>query len=358
MRYSGYIFRKVFSSFLMVMALLISLIWFSRAISFVKYITDNGVSIEKFLLLFLLILPWLLIFIIPISLFCAIITVVNKMIVSNEISILKNSGLTKFQISKPVIFLAIIVTLLSYSISFYIMPYANKHLRIMKIDFVNNYTSLSFKPKTFETLNNLTIYARDRDDQGNLFGLILHDERSAKNSITVTATMGNIFSEGSSALLNMKNGAVQRYNYETGGSEILSFDSYVFGLSKDRANIEGHSFKPREQYFSELFKSLNLSSNNLDKIKIEIHKRIIYPFLSIILSLVGMSCMMRGSFRRGGNGANIILAIFIGLAFISSVIASYDLVEGSPNLAPILYFNLIFFTALSCYMLKENFRKL
>ena len=339
------------------MTLLIGLIWFSRAIPFVKYITDNGVSIDKFLLLFLLILPWLLIFIIPIALFCAVIIVFNRMIISNEVSILKNSGLTKFQISKPIIFLALAITLISYSISFYVMPYANKQLRIMKIDFVNNYTSLSFKPKTFEILNDLTIYASDRDDQGNLFGLVLHDERSAKHSITVTAASGNISSENNSALLNMKDGTVQRYNYETGKSEILNFDSYVFGLSKDKTNIEGLTFKPREQYFGELFKAIDSNPANINKLRAEIHKRIIYPFLSLILSLIGLSCMMRGGFKRGGNSANIILAIFLGVIFISSVIAGYDMVEASSGLAPILYINLIIFAALSYYMLNENFRK-
>jgi len=93
--YDRYIFRRVLAVFLAVVFLLVTLIWFSKTISFVKYITENGIELSQFLLLFLLILPWLLMFIIPISLFIAVVAVYNRMLVDNEIAILKNSGLTK-----------------------------------------------------------------------------------------------------------------------------------------------------------------------------------------------------------------------------------------------------------------------
>ena len=121
MLYFNYLFKKTLYQFLAIISILVSLIWFSRAISFMKYITENGISIGKFFYLFILILPWLLIFIVPISIFIAVIMVYGKMIKSNEITILKNSGLTKFQISKPIISLAILASIFCFIISFYLM---------------------------------------------------------------------------------------------------------------------------------------------------------------------------------------------------------------------------------------------
>ncbi len=96
--YNRYIFSKTLTLFISIMVLLIALIWFSRAISFVSYITENGVEVQQIISLFVLILPWLLLFIVPVSLFVAILIIFNRLIVNNEITILKNSGLTKISI--------------------------------------------------------------------------------------------------------------------------------------------------------------------------------------------------------------------------------------------------------------------
>jgi len=190
--YNKYIFNKTAISFVSIASLLVILIWFSRTISFVKYITENGVELQQFSLLFLLILPWLLLFIIPISFFAAVLIVYNRMLINNEITILKNSGLTKISISKSTIALSVILTLFCYSISFYLMPLANKKLRSIRNNFENNYSNISFSKGAFEGLKSLTIYIKDKDEKNNLSGILLHDERSAETAITITARSGNL----------------------------------------------------------------------------------------------------------------------------------------------------------------------
>ena len=152
MLYQRYFFQKTLISFLAIIAILISLIWFSRAISFVKYVTENGVELKQFFYLFILILPWMLLFIIPVSVFAAILLTFNRLLSSNEITILKNSGLTKMAICKPVLRLAAILSLICFVIAFFLMPYANKQLRLSRINIKDNYANLSFSPQTFETL--------------------------------------------------------------------------------------------------------------------------------------------------------------------------------------------------------------
>ncbi len=75
------------------------------------------------------------------------------------------------------------------------MPASNKELRLSRINFKENYTNLAVNPQTFETLKNLTIYAKNRNLENKLFGILLHDERSSAYSITITAEKGNIAME-------------------------------------------------------------------------------------------------------------------------------------------------------------------
>ena len=355
--YKKYILKKVLTSFSALVTIFISLIWFSRAIPFVKYVTENGIELGKFFQLFLFILPWLLIFIIPVSLFAGILITYYRMIMANEIAVLKNSGLTKLQISKPVIWIALACSFFCFLISFYIMPYANKELRISRINFQNNYTNLAFTPQTFENLRKLTIYTKNRDNN-RLSGILLHDSRNKEYSTTVTAKNGEIRVENDSALLYMEDGTVQKFNYSNKKSEILHFDSYVFNLSENRTDSEKMRWKAKERYFHELINPNDGSSElEISKYRTELHQRITYPILSIIFSIIATGSILRGGFRRKGNPLNITIAVIINTVFLVLNIVFYSLIESSTKFIPMLYINFIIFFFIGYKMLNNNYRK-
>lgn len=356
--YSRYIFYKVLQGFAACISIFISLIWFSRAISFVKYVTENGVELSQFFYLFVLILPWLLLFIIPISLFAAILLVYNRLIATNEITILKNSGLTKFTIGRPVASLAIISAFFCVLISLYLMPYANKKLRVSRVDFHNNYTNLAIDPQTFTTLKNLTIYTKNRNENNQLFGILLHDQRSPEYSVTITARTGNIVTEDNSALLYMENGTVQKYNYADQKTEILNFDNYVFNLTDNKTREERMRWKSKERFLDELMNpEEDTEEEDLARYKTEIHQRLTYPLLPIVFSIIALSCILKGGFSRRGNISNIVTAIFLATLFLVITIATYDLIESSPKFIPVLYINFVVFSLSGLWVLNSNYRK-
>ncbi len=354
--YYKYISNKILASFFAIVFLLVTLIWFSKTIVFVKYITENGVEISQFLFLFLLILPWLLLFIVPISLFVAIVSVYNRLIINNEIAILKNTGLTRFAIAKPALKIAVFCVIFSYFVSFFLMPYANKKLRLARLDFENNYSNIAFSEGVFENLKSLTIYIKSKDEKNQLFGILLHDERSIDYSLTITAKSGNLIFEEGSLLLYMKDGTVQRFNREEKKSEILNFDDYVFNLSDNKDDIEVKMrWKSKERYLGELINPDDDSDEkDIAKYRGEIQQRITYPLMSIILAMVAVSAMLRGGFSRHGNATNILLASFIAIAFLTITIAIYRLIETKFSLVVLLYLDFIIFFAIAYYMLVHN----
>jgi lipopolysaccharide export system permease protein len=238
------------------------------------------------------------------------------------------------------------------------MPLANKELRVSRINFKNNYASLSFNPKTFEILKDLTIYANERNENNILYGILLHDKRSEDYSLTITAQKGKIIVEKSSVLLYMDSGTLQKTNYQTLKSEILKFDNYVFNLSENHGESTQRAWKAREQYLHELFASINEDEEQKGEYISEINQRFTQPLLPIIFSLIAVSSMLRGSFSRNGNIKNIIFAIINAVIFISINLTLYDLIESSSNYIPLLYINFIFFTILSIVIMSSNYRKI
>lgn len=356
--YSRYVLTKTVTSFFGFLSILLCLIWFSRAIGLVKYVTENGVKLSQFLYLFLLILPWLLIFIIPISVFVAILMVYSRMINSNEITILKNSGLTKLTICRPVAGFVALSSVICFLISFYLLPFANQQLRLSRNDFRNNYTSLSFAPQTFETLNNLTIYAQNRDETNHLFGILLHDERSKKSSTTITATKGQIVVEENVALLYMIDGTVQRFNKETNKSEILNFDNYVFNLTEGKQTSKTPRWSAKERFFMDLlYPEPDADYLELEKFRSEIHQRITYVIFPIIFAMIALAAILHGQFRRKGTSANVIAAVIVAVIFLISTISICDLIGSAPGCVPLLYLNFALFIAVSLKFLTDNQHK-
>ncbi len=359
--YKRYLLKKIAGYFLAISTVLICLIWFTRAISFVKYVTEKGIGILSFLHLFILILPWLALLIIPISLFIAILICYGRMNHSNEITILKNSGLTKIDIIKPAIFIAVLLSIFCYVISLYLMPMANKNLRIARSDFQFNYSNIMISPGIFESLNNLTIYVKDRDQNNKLFGIFLYDNYNKDHTITLSAQDGYLIENNGSILMNLRNGILQKHNLKDRNSEILRFDEYVVNLSQNnKVDKLKYVWKATERYLSELLylDKNEVSSDQINVFRVEIHQRLTYPLFSIILALISCSYILKGEFRRRGSVKNNISAIISACIFIAITMTSYDLMEKSSKYNILLYGNIIFFMVYSIYLLRNNFRKI
>ncbi|MFT6106900.1 MAG: lipopolysaccharide export system permease protein [Rickettsiales bacterium] len=350
--YNLYFLRKIFLSFAVILGVLILLIWFSKAISLIKYITESGVSIVDFFNLFILILPQLLLIIAPISLFIAVLVAYSQMISHNEIVVLKNSGLDKLTLAKPAILIATICCLTCFLVSFFLMPYANKKLRTIRTDFQTNYANLLISPGIFENLNSLTIYAKNRDENNMLEGVLIYDNRNNDHSTTITSKSGNINQKGSAILLYLTSGTAQRFSHLTKKSTILHFDSYVINLKDSNQGEALLKWKANERYIDELlYPEKNSTKRDLREYRIEIHERITYPLLSIVFTLIACAFVLSGKFKRHGNDINNFKAIVVAIIFTGILIGGYGVVEKSPDLTPLLYLNILFFAVMSFVML-------
>lgn len=333
MIYQSYLLRSSLINWLGITFVLIILIWFSRAIPFMSFVTENGIEIGDFLYLFVLILPWILIYLVPISFFIATLLSLNRLMQYNEITILKNCGLSNFKIAQSTIFFGLILTLFTYFLSFYLMPLANKQLRISKYNIQNNYTNLSFVPQTFENLNQITIYTKSRDNKNNLYGILINDQRQEDSSITLTAEFGNLIIEDDSVFLKLKNGTLQRFNLKSKKSEILKFDEYIFNLNDKNYESFNYKWKPNERLINELIYPTDyLSAKEIEKINAEIHKRINDPLISLVFSIIICTSILNIKISRRGNFFALFLTLIWCLIYIIFLIFSYRLNENSNSM--------------------------
>lgn len=356
MLYQRYLIGSTISYFFLITFSLVSLIWFSRSTTFLKYIIENSVEIKQFLILFVLILPWFLLIILPISLFLAILFNFNRLNSNNELTILKSSGISNNKISSSIFLLAILITIICYFISFFLMPNFNKKLKNLRHDITNNYSNFTFNPKTFESLRNLTFYSKDRNEKNELSGILINDQRSSEYTITITAETGNIVSENNSVLLYMNNGTIQKFNFDSQKTDILNFDKYIFNLNEQNHQFDKKILKVNELYFHELLNN-NLELNPKEKVRVnsEIIQRIIDPLAPMILTLIALIFSIQGELKRKQNYLKFMSAIMVGLFYYGLNIMFYNLIISSKMYMIAPFVNLIFFAIFGLRFLNKNF---
>lgn len=355
MIYKKYIFKNSLLNWLSITFVFVILIWFSRAIAFLSFVTENGINLKDFLYLFLLILPWIMIYILPISFLVSSIISINKLSLNNEITILKSCSLSNFKIAKPIISLGIIISIISYFLSFYLMPLANKKLRISKNAIKENYANINFIPQTFENLNNVTIYSASRDENNNLRGLLISDQNNKEYNITITAESGSLIVNEDQVYLKLNNGTLQRFVYDRKKIDILNFDNYIFNLNNKNLENNKYKWKANERYISELLISdLNDSDEEIKIMRAEFHKRINEPLISLIFSLIVTSVIISAKISRKGNFLTILKLIFLSATYAIILIFSFRLNERHENLSFLPYFINLFLISFCLIVFKNK----
>ena len=308
--------------FFVTLLLLISVIWFSKTISFIKYITENGVDAYKFFALFILILPSFMIYLIPISLFIAVLVSLNKMMVHNEISIFRNSHLSDSKISAPIIKISIYMSILSLLIYFFIAPFSNQKLSVERNNIKNNYSNISFKEGVFENLKDITIFVNKKEGSTNFRGIVLNDNRNKEVDITIISESGYLVVEEGSLMLLMHDGQIQRYSRKEMETSTLRFDQYAFNLSEDGKVTHDRKWKMREVgIFDLIAKRIIAQGDQKHSIDVEIHKRISISLMSIAITLISLMFMMSKEFSRRGNMYSIICSVICVIIFSITLIA-------------------------------------
>jgi lipopolysaccharide export system permease protein len=355
MIYQSYIFKNSLFNWLSTTFILLILIWFSKAISFLNLVTENGINIKDFFYLFILILPWIMIYILPIAFLGSSILTLNKLNNLSEIIIFKNCGLTNLKIARPLIYLGLVISIISYFLSLYLMPLANKKLKISKNIIKDNYTNISFTPQTFENFNNISIYSSSRENN-QMSGLFIHDNNNKQYSLTLTAKTGKLIVNDDQVYLKLNNGTLQKFTYDDKKTETLNFDSYIFNLNNNNLEFYKYKWKANERYLSELIiYNLNDSPEDIKIYKAEFHKRINEPLLSLVFALITSSLILNMKVSRKNNIFSLIYIFLFNIIYSVILIFSFRLNEKFENLYFLPYLINLFFISFSFWHLKIKY---
>jgi lipopolysaccharide export system permease protein len=350
--YKYYIAKQLLLLFGMLTVVLAGVVWLMQSLRFVDLIVNRGLNVSTFLYFSALLLPSLLMVIIPIALFISVIYIYNKLISDSELVVFNGAGLSKFDLSRPALQVAVFVTLICYSISFYFLPVSYQKFKDLQTFIRNNYASVLLQEEVFSTpIKGVTMYVEARRAGGRLEGILVHDSRDPASPVTYIAKKAILQKTDNGPQFLLLDADAQKLNAQNNSLEVLHFDQYPLSLSTYIKAGDQRSKELEERFVGELFfPQEQLTDQQISKFQAEGHHRILWPLYTISLTLIALAGLLFGQFNRRGYWKKNVITTALGVVTLGLAIAAKSIV-GNGMMVIVMYLPFIVATGCAIYFI-------
>ena len=295
-----YLLRQLLGPTVLATAALSALALLSTSLSQLDILVSQRQSAVIFLKITLLAMPQLINMVMPIALFVAALVALNRLQVEQEIVVCFAGGMSRWSVIQPALRLASVVAIIALCINLWVQPAAARLMRETLYQVRTDLASTLVREGEFtEPVPGLTVYAQTIDNGGLLHNLFIHQATADGGATTYTAETGRIIKRAGKPGLLMHRGSSQEFS-QTGVLNFLSFDDYLFDLSKMLSTTELVHYKPSDRYLHELlYPDLTQDWEQRNRLKLlaEGHSRLATPLYN--LSFI---CLALLAILGGGSG--------------------------------------------------------
>ncbi len=357
-----YILKNLFIATIFIAVILTLVIFLTQSLKFLEIVINAGSSGSAFLILTTLALPRFIEIILPISVMAATLFLYNKMTIDTELIAMRASGYSSFNLARPAIIIGLFATIFLWSITMWVAPISLSKMQEMRQKLKTEFSTMLFKEGVFNQLGKgLTVYIKEKNNNGELLGLMIHDTRDSNNlPSTILAKRGVIIVSEKNQKVIVFDGSRQTYNPKSGILQRLSFDRYTIDLPEG-GQIRKRWAQPDERTIIEL---LNPDHNvardveNLREFSIEIHRRLTAPLLAFAFPLIALTILLLGPVDRRGQTFRIIISVIIIIVIQGLFIAAYNIAQNNNIGLILMYILTIVPISFSLFMLSSFSEKI
>jgi lipopolysaccharide export system permease protein len=314
---SRYIFREILGPFFVSLGVFTFVLLMARGMQMTSLIVSRGLGMDIVALLFFYVMPYFFVFTIPMATMLGILLGLLRMNSNNEITALKSSGLSLWQMLPPVAALAFLAWLASFALSLWAMPWADYKFEQLLLQTARERADLALQDRVFlNRFPGLLIYINRLSDNGMLDDIFIIDERDGERQATIIAKSGQIVPgrQENSLTIRLHEGSIHSITPTMNAAQTATFTSYdlLLTMAEEAAATLGAK-RVRDMYLSELYEYMDKNppggiSYNLAEI--ELHSRFSMPAGCLVLALMAL---LLGVNARGGRSLGVVasLAVFL-----------------------------------------------
>ena len=353
-----YIVKEIISPFFICLFVFTGILFLIRSLQLVSLIINKNIPLLEIIFLFSCIIPRFLEIAIPMSLLISVIIAFSRLSADSEIVVMRATGINLGKLAVPTVGFAILCTLATLYITCWLSPYSNAKFNQGMFDIAKTKASAGIVPGVFNELGDITIYARDVDqDLKKLSGIIIGDRKDPKNPRTFIANYGDIVTNDTqqSIVFRLYNGIINEGFLAE--PKITSFSvtsinfnpTDIFGATGSKENFKPYEM-PLQKLLAEI-KNLNANGSGDRYLPVELHRRLTISLSCLGVALIALTLGIlppRGVGQFGITASVIsgviIILLYYGTLALCSALAEHGratpLVLWLPNI--LLYIMAIF----------------
>jgi len=298
-----YILREIALPFVLVLFILTFVLLMGRILQLMDLLVNKGVGfldISKFVIL---LMPSFLMFTIPMSLLVSILIGLGRLSGDNEITVMRASGISLYQIARPIAAAAVIAFLLTGVITLFLVPQSKYATKVHLYNVSKQKASIGIREKVFiDYFKGLLIYAESIPLDGAFMeGVLIADTRLTSEPSTIIAKKAYLLSDPRALTITMRleSGSTHTVDPQFRNYRKMDFDIYDVNLDFGSALLDEGSLREKstgEMNILELRKRLRQTDTEKRKLRdaaIELHKKLSIPVSCLILGLLAIPLGIR-----------------------------------------------------------------
>ncbi|MBF0424534.1 MAG: LptF/LptG family permease [Magnetococcales bacterium] len=300
---------------------------------------DSTLSIGILLRMTLLIVPKFAVATLPMALLIGILLALGHLAQESEIVIMRASGVSLYQIARPIAILVLLVVALSLVLNWVVVPRSHQMFYQLKSVMLTRNT-LAIKSNTFQQVaSGLTLFVHEQRMPGReLIGILIHDQRNPSEPETIFARKGRLHQDSLGHLaLYLEEGSRHR-QLPDGGLRRLDFTTFDMDLGLDIGtpadDPETHALAT---YTWPALQQATASgtAEAIGAARMEWHRRLAIPVATGILGLLAIPLGMLPGHRVGRSfgfvTAILILMLHFALITLGELLAQRQVWDPLPG---------------------------
>jgi len=335
-----YLILEILPPFAVSLLAFTSIIFLGRLMRMTQMIVVKGVGIFEVLKSCFFLLPYLMIFTLPMAATVGVLMATTRLTEDHEIIAMKSAGLSFAQLTPPVLGFGVVMALVTLGLTLYGSPLGQQATRDLLKEVVQRRADLGIKEQVFNAeFPGMMLFVNRVAATGQMEGIFIYDSREMETPHTIYAKRGQLSYQPAqeTVFLQLYEGRVIRWGKDVGRLQTVEFKNYQVPL-EIFAFLKGDGKSEKEMSLKELRAARakeSVGSERYNKASVELHQRFSMPLGTLLLCLIAMPLGL--SPRHHGRTWGLILGLIIFLVYYVIFTASWRLAVSArlnPSTAP------------------------
>ena len=303
-----YMLKELLLNFFLILVFLNIILFMHKFLQLTRTVLIKGADVLDIFWIFIYLQSSLMLLTIPMAFIISVFLVFGRMMTDNEMITIRASGMSFWNISKPLFLIAIFSFIISVFLSLYVAPSGLRAFKTFFYKVIAGKAALSFETGTFsKTFRDTVIFINKKVSEEKLKGIFIYRELKDKQSFVTVAKEAIFDPKPDERLILLRlHDAIFHSTGSDDSSTSGNFKKYTLALTSEAEGDE--KSKLDEAPMTELWNKRDDQAYST-----ELHKRFSLPFVCIIFGLLAPPLALLTG--KTGKIGGIFISFFIWILY-------------------------------------------